>query len=196
MEYSLTWLPDVLNAAGLKVSEYPGRRARGRGDVGTIRGIICHHTAGPGANHGVMPSLNLLVNGRPGDARTPPLSGPLAQLGLARDGTFFVIAAGRANHAGRGEWRDCPTGNSSFIGIEAENSGQAGDPWPDVQTDAYERGVAAILNKIGADAIMCCGHREYALPKGRKTDPSFDMDSFRTAIITFTNPRNMAIPAP
>ena len=182
MEYSLTWLPDVLHAAGLKVSEVPGWRERGRGDVGTIRGVICHHTAGPGASHGVMPSLNLLVKGRPAGPGTTPLAGPLAQLGLARDGTFFVIAAGRANHAGGGQWHDCITGNSSFIGIEAENSGQAGDPWPEVQVDAYERGVAAILEKIGADAVMCCGHKEYALPKGRKNDPNFDMDSFRAKV--------------
>ncbi|HEY0366829.1 MAG TPA: hypothetical protein VGC73_10170 [Pyrinomonadaceae bacterium] len=33
------------------------------------------------------------------------LPGPLAQLGLARDGTFFVIAAGRAIHAGESSFR-------------------------------------------------------------------------------------------
>jgi peptidoglycan hydrolase-like protein with peptidoglycan-binding domain len=26
---------------------------------------------------------------------------------------------------------------------------------------------------------MCCGHKEYRLPKGEKNDPTFDMDEFR-----------------
>jgi peptidoglycan hydrolase-like protein with peptidoglycan-binding domain len=51
-----------------------------------------------------------------------------------------------------------------------------------VQIDAYQRGVAAILEKIGAAAKMCCGHKEYALPSGRKTDPTFQMDPFRTRV--------------
>src|SRR6516225_4069832 len=175
MAFSLTWLAEVLEDAGLKVAEQPGWRTRGRGDVGIIRGVMCHHTAGP--LNGIMPSLGIVTNGR------PDLAGPLAQLCLGRDGTFFVVAAGRANHAGRGNWQGITTGNSSFIGIEAENTGNTAGPqadaWPEVQVDAYRRGVAALLKKIGADAIMCCGHKEYALPTGRKSDPSFDMSDFR-----------------
>jgi peptidoglycan hydrolase-like protein with peptidoglycan-binding domain len=179
MAFSLTWLAEVLEDAGLKVAEQPGWRTRGRGPMGTVKGVICHHTAGPAA--GVMPSLSLVTNGR------ADLPGPLAQLGLGRDGTFFVIAAGRANHAGRGVWKGVTTGNSSFIGIEAENRGTPADPWPEVQMDAYKRGVAAILKKLNADSSMCCGHKEYALPKGRKPDPSFDMDAFRTDVATIMN---------
>src|SRR5215471_6753312 len=62
--------------------------------------------------------------------------------------------------------------------------------------DAYRRGVAAILKKIGADAIMCCGHKEYA--PARKIDPTFDMNDFRqgvTAILTGTSPPLALIPA-
>jgi hypothetical protein len=197
MVYSLTWLPDVLVDAGLKVAENPGWRTFGRGDVGRIRGVICHHTAGPTANHGVMPSLNTLVHGRAATAKAKALSPPLAQLGLARDGTWIVIAAGRANHAGDGNWHGITSGNSSMIGIEAENTGLPNDsPWPDVQIDSYARGVAAILKKIGAGAEMCCGHKEYA--PGRKTDPSFDMDDFRdkvTAIMNGTAVTRPLIPA-
>jgi len=29
---------------------------------------------------------------------------------------------------------------------------------------------------------MCCGHKEYALPRGRKPDPSFDMTAFRAGV--------------
>ena len=174
MAFSLTWLAQVLKAAGLKVAEQPGWENRGRGPMGIVRGIICHHTAGPKA--GIMPSLKVVTEGR------SDLPGPLCQLGLGRDGTWFVVAAGRANHAGGGSWKGITTGNSSFIGIEAENMGTAADPWPAVQMDSYRRGVAAILKKLGADESMCCGHKEYALPKGRKSDPSFDMNEFRKGV--------------
>lgn len=190
MAFSLTWLAQVLKDAGLKVAEQPGWRDRGRGPMGTVRGVMCHHTAGPKA--GIMPSLKVITDGRPG------LAGPLSQLGLGRDGTWFVVAAGRASHAGAGSWKGITAGNSSFIGIEAENMGTAADPWPAVQMDAYRRGVAAILDKLGADVSMCCGHKEYALPRGRKPDPSFDMDDFRkgvAAILDGTAPVPPPIPA-
>ncbi|HJP95522.1 MAG TPA: N-acetylmuramoyl-L-alanine amidase [Pyrinomonadaceae bacterium] len=186
MAFSLTWLPEVLKAAGLKVALEEGWENRGHGDVGQIMGVICHHTAGP--KNGNMPSLETLKNGRKKSPGQKALPGPLAQLGLARDGTFIVIAAGRAIHAGIGEFKGVKTGNSSFIGIEAENTGKPTDlPWPSVQLDAYQRGVAAILKKLGKDETSCCGHKEYALPHGRKVDPSLNMGDFRTAVATILN---------
>jgi N-acetyl-anhydromuramyl-L-alanine amidase AmpD len=142
-----------------------------------------------------MPSLRIVTEGR------SDLPGPLAQLCLGRDGTWFVVAAGRANHAGVGEWQGLTNGNASFIGVEAENTGVAqgpnADPWPDVQIDAYQRGAAAILRRLGADAIMCCGHKEYARPAGRKIDPTFDMGEFRGKvgmILAGTAPPPVLIP--
>jgi N-acetylmuramoyl-L-alanine amidase/Putative peptidoglycan binding domain len=180
MSFSLTWMPDVLLAAGLKVARQPGWESRGRGEMGKIRGVICHHTVG--RKTGNMPSLDGLTRGvTQGNGKF--LAGPLSQLGLGRDGTYYVIAAGRCNHAGEGRWQNVTTGNTSFIGIEAENAGTAADPWPDVQLDAYHRGVAAILKHVGEDAAMCCGHREYALPPGRKSDPhSINMHDFRLKV--------------
>jgi len=195
MTFSLIWLPKVLKDAGLKVAEQPGWQTRGHGDVDDIKGVICHHTAGP--LNGNMPSLGIVTNGR------PDLSGPLSQLCLGRDGTYFVVAAGRAFHAGAGSWQGISSGNSSFIGIEAENSGfvsgpKAEFPWPTIQMDSYVRGCAAILAHIKAEPIMCCGHKEYALPKGRKNDPTFNMDVFRLEvgkIMSGTAPAPDLIPA-
>jgi hypothetical protein len=172
------FLTDVLRAAGCAVFETAGWKTCGRpGAFGPIQGILCHHTAGPLT--GNSPSLETVIHGR------SDLPGPLAHLHLARDGTFTVIAAGRCNHAGQGEWQGLTSGNTSFIGIEAENAGTNVDPWPDVQMEAYARGCAAILNHIDADEIMCAGHKEYALPPGRKIDPSFDMGAFRSKVSTF-----------
>lgn len=177
MAYTMTWLADVLRAAGCAVVEQPNWKSRGVAEMGQVRGILCHHTAGP--LKGNAPSLSLVEHGR------PDLTGPLSQLVLARDGTFYVLAAGKCNHAGAGSWQGITAGNSSFIGIEAENAGTGADPWPAVQIGAYARGCAAILKHVGADVIMCAGHKEYALPKGRKIDPSFDMIAFRERVAAF-----------
>lgn len=197
MTFSLTWLPDVLRAAGLKVSEVDGWQNRGSRDVGKILGVLCHHTAGPGPEKGNYPSFNTIIKGR------SDLPGPLAQLGLGRDGTWIIFSAGRANHAGMGEFKGVVNGNSNFIGIEAENTGLPNDsPWPAVQMDAYQRGVAAILRHIGRGAEFCAGHKEYALDKkgrrGRKSDPDFDMKAFRVAVAAIlggTAPAPVLIPA-
>jgi hypothetical protein len=61
MVMSLTWLPAVLETAGLKVARVDGWESRGRGDVGRILGVICHHTVGP--RQGNMPSLRTLIQG-------------------------------------------------------------------------------------------------------------------------------------
>jgi len=174
MAYSLTWLSQVLQDAGLKVKECDGWQNRGRAEMGQVFGVLCHYTGDP--RKGNMPALDILINGR------PDLPGPLSQLGLGRDGTFYIIAAGKSNHAGKGSWKTLPlnSGNSHLIGIEAENTG-SNDPWPEVQMDAYRRGVAAILLHIKQTDIMwCVGHKEYA--PGRKIDPDFNMDTFRAAV--------------
>lgn len=191
MTFSLIWLPDVLAAAGLKVATVPDWQTRGRAEMGEVLGVLCHHTAGPVS--GNMPSLRTLIDGR------ADLPGPLSQLGLGRDGTYYVVAAGRCNHAGAGSWQGLTQGNTNFIGIEAENTGLAADaPWPSVQIDAYQRGVAAILGHVGRTALFCAGHKEYALPRGRKDDPDFDMSAFRSAVAAIMNgtaPAHDMIPA-
>jgi hypothetical protein len=178
--YSLLWLPQVLRDAGLEVLEHSGWQNRGHGDMAAVQGILCHHTCGP--LHGDLPDVNVLVEGR------PDLGGPLCNLGLGRSGKFYMIAAGKGWHAGRGNWQGVTDGNAHLIGIEAENTGETKGPraerWPDVQMKAYQRGCAAILAHVKAKPIMAAGHKEFALPKGRKDDPSFDMAAFRIEVAT------------
>jgi hypothetical protein len=182
MTYSLTWLPKVLKAAGLNVVEVKGWQDRGRGDVGKIKFVLCHHTATQ--QPGNAPSLWIVRDGR------PDVQGPLSQLVLGRDGTYYVVAAGRANHAGKGVWNKMENvGNGMSIGIEAENNGlsqidpKRGEPWPEKQMVAYAKGVAAILKHLGLGVDGCVAHKEYA--PTRKIDPSFDMNAFRERVRKF-----------
>lgn len=175
MTYQLTWLPSVLADAGLKVSLEPGWETRGHGDMGHVRGVLCHHTACH-RSHIDMPSEHVVTDGR------PDLQGPLCNLLLGREGDYKVIAAGRAWHAGPGHWQGITEGNSEMIGVEAENDG-IGEPWPPVQYEAYAKGCAALLKHIGAKPSMVAAHREYALPKGRKIDPTgIEMIAFRNKV--------------
>lgn len=164
----LTWIPDILRAAGLVVVEYDGWESRTTRPAGLmVQGVVCHHTATKPSTSNVAVA-RLLANGR------PDLKGPLCQLGLDRDGHYWMIAAGRGNHNGYGTW-----GNDS-IGIEAYNDG-VGEPWPDVQLDAYERGCAALLTHVGLTIAECRGHKE--TDPGRKVDPkNIDMDVFRAHV--------------
>lgn len=177
MNFRLAWLASTLRGAGLNVVEEDGWLSRGHGDMGDPRGVLCHHTAGPLT--GDAPSLHVVINGR------PDLAGPLSQLFLSRSGIWHCVAAGKAWHAGAGVWKGVTDGNAHFIGIEAENAGTPADHWPQGQVESYARGVAAILGKIGASSDMCAGHKEYATPPGRKTDPSFDMPAFRAKVQAF-----------
>lgn len=168
----VTWLADVLRAGGCQVVEQPGWELRGLGPMGNVAGVLLHHTAGP-PNATGTPSLGIVLNGR------ADLRGPLSQMYLDRGGVFHVLAAGRCNHAGPGAWHGVTAGNTCLLGIEAENAGTGRDPWPDVQMMAYLKGVFAILKHLGRDSVWAIGHKEWALPHGRKCDPSFDMGDFR-----------------
>jgi hypothetical protein len=195
---NVTWLADVLRNAGLVVEEMEGWKTRGRHSYGgllDVRAISCHHTAGP--KTGDRPSLQVVVNGRPG------LEGPLAQLYLSRAGTWVVVAAGKSNS--NGQVINVDYSNAHTINVEAEAAGtgpkDAPNDWPTVQFTAYAKGVAAIAVHLKLPVSKVVGHKEIAFPKGRKIDPSFDMTVFRALVqryidrmtgVTRGNPR----PAP
>jgi hypothetical protein len=166
-------LADRMRDAGLQVTEVNGWRTRGVPFTERPRVVVGHHTASaPGRD---MPSLHILTAGR------PDLPGPLCQIGLSRSGVVHVIASGKANHAGPGQWRDV-TSSSLTVGIEAENSG-VGEPWPDKQLAAYDLCAAVLLDILEQPASMYAGHREWAVPAGRKIDPhGIDLDQMRGRI--------------
>jgi N-acetylmuramoyl-L-alanine amidase len=168
------WLADAARMTGYPVVEVGGWQQRGHGGMRLIEGVVCHHTA-DGAT-GDYPSLRIVRDGRAG------LAGPLSAYGLGRNGTIFVIAAGESWHAGASAWAGFRDLGDEFIGIEAESVGTRND-WTNEQRDCYPRLVAAILHFMRRGADRCAGHREIALPKGRKIDPAFwDMNDFRRIV--------------
>lgn len=164
------WLPSVLRAAGLRVVEVDGWAIRGK-EMDAIEGIVNHHTASPTAST-LNTNLSVVING---NSIAP---GPIAQVLLWRDGTCYIIASGKANHAGAGgPWGWLPLSppgqlsiaNARTIGIEAVNNG-TGEPWAPAMIDAYLALDAAILKQIGRPASRVLTHHEWA--PTRKIDPA------------------------
>ena len=179
MGYAL-WIADAMRDTGLPVSFIPGWETRGS-QTFNPRGGVVHHD-GYKANVPTSNAVALMVNGR------SDLPGPLCHIWLdddnnntptAGDPAVYVIAAGRAHHAGRGGWNGL-SGNSTVWGIEARSSGGPGDPWSPAMMDAYRRVAAALAHHAGHGSETVCGHREWA--PGRKPDPTFDMSTFRADI--------------
>lgn len=171
------WLPDVLRAAGLVCHVYPGAFERGHGDMGQIWGVMAHHTG----SFGETPR---------GIAEHPTL-GLASQLYLSRDGEYTLCGVGKAWHGGNGSWPGISDVNGTLIGIEAANDGGGSSTkplvhrssWSDAQYDAYTRGVAAILNKLGYGSDRVIGHKEWAGKSQGKWDPGqIDMNIFRADV--------------
>lgn len=163
-------LADRMRAYGLRVVEVDGWPTRGS-DYFAPRGSVNHHTAG--ALAGNAPSLRICIEGRPG------LPGPLCNTLQARDGTIYLIAAGRANHAGTGSWQGL-MGNSTVYGHEIENVGTDVEPLTAEQILIAARVHAAFLHGRPGAAAMVCQHKEWTR---RKIDAhGIDGAAFRTLV--------------
>ena len=160
-----TGIAGRLRDYGVTVVEVDGWQSRGSSSF-TPRGSVNHHTAG-GAN-GATPSLNTCIYGR------PDLSGPLCNVMQSRepnpaDDKAYVIAAGRANHAGDGGWKGL-SGNSSVYGLEIEHTGTS-------SISEERRVIAATIHAALIDGTcgpdMVCQHFEWT---SRKIDLATEVD--------------------
>jgi hypothetical protein len=172
----LTWMADAFRSHGLRVREVKGWKQRGRSGTFAPRGVIFHHTAA-GTGGGNAPSLSICVRGRAG------IPGPLCNVLIGRDGTVFVIAAGRANHAGSGgPFRNIPknSANAFMAGVEVENNG-VGEKWSKQLLATADIVFADLLLGLRRSPAWLIGHKEWA--PGRKIDPAgLDLDDRRQAV--------------
>jgi LysM repeat protein len=128
-DHPLTWMAAAFRKNGLRVKQVKGWKTAGRPYSFAPKGVMFHHTAS-NSRSGAAPALGICVKGRMlPDGRFLP--GPLCNVLIGRDGTVYLLAAGRANHAGYGgPWREIPkdSGNAYTIGVEVENDG-TGEAW-------------------------------------------------------------------
>lgn len=150
---------------------------------------MLHHTVTrPTASDAAVDRVLAVV----GSSKVSP---PLGNISTNRDGSVSIIAAGTANHGGVGKWNGV-SGNRYWVGDEMKNLGTSAEPWPAIQVESALRAAAAILAHIGTDESWLVGHKEYATPLGRKSDPhTLDMDTQRTIVGALLKDPDMKPPA-
>lgn len=167
----LSNLADVLRAGGCNVIEYDGWQSRGRptstGDFDPT-GILCHHTASPDS-WSDQDDINCILGG---NSSAP---GPISQLYQSRHNPWpiYVLAAGRANHGGKGRipGQSCDDMNARLLGIEAGQSGST--RWPDEMIRHYAKVCAALMAGYGWPLEMVLLHSVTGPPCSNfKIDPS------------------------
>lgn len=188
-------LPDLLRAEGLTVVELPGWATRGRpASTGNFQaapggGSLWHHT-GDAAN-GKAYATGILTSGR------SDLPGPLCHLSIDRQGVVYVVAGGRANHAGEAKsvgTMAAGDGNAMYVGIEVQNTGTEG--YGDAQMTAMLlTGKVLHRDVLKTSAEAANGHYETStegkwdpgMPKAKggvafHGEYVLDMDDFRTRL--------------
>jgi hypothetical protein len=167
----------ILRGAGLTFTEEPGWQTSGHGGELAPVGGVWHHTGGLNAQ-------GTVVNGRAG------LAGPLANLYLRRDGSFHIVTAGVAWHAGPGSGiafghvhagvevkgyaidlglvDDYASGNHQLVGIEVEALGNH-SVYPAIQVRSLVTVSAALARELdwteGDPAAHWIHHREWTRRK-------------------------------
>jgi hypothetical protein len=173
-----TNLPRILRSAGIDVVVMDGAETRTSRATGfDVDGVVWHHTATSTAWQDGHVAL-LLRDGR------RDLSGPLSQVGVERDGTWVIVALGRANHNGYGTYVPGWDFGNDSLGLEFYNDGT--EPFTDAQMQSGIAGTRAVLLDKGLPAGNVCGHKES--DPNRKIDPNFDMAVVRRALALPTQP--------
>lgn len=163
-------MADAIRATGVSVMEVAGWQTRGNPTLRPL-GIVHHHDVSHPDREASM--RRLITDGR------SDLLGPLYNVWIDRAGVAWIIASGKANHAGRGGWQGL-AGNSTTIGLCLANNG-TGEPYPPAQMTAWERTTIGLNRLVGVTAEFNCGHKEWA--PTRKIDPAHqNMERFRSTI--------------
>lgn len=149
----------------------PNYSSRNGTDIDTI---VLHHTA---SNNGAG-DISWLRN---------PKSQVSAHYVLDRDGTIYQLVGDekRAWHAGESALHGIPTDvNSRSIGIEIVNDGSGKTPFTDAQYKSLAQLVGYLKQRYDVPMNNIVGHKDVAVPYGRKNDPApnFDWNRLRGAI--------------
>lgn len=175
--------------AGVIVREVPGWEQRGSTFAHVPVGCVDHHDAST-RKSGEWGALGVVTHGY------GKLTGPLSQFVTARClddiPKIAIVAAGRANHAGRGG--PCAMGgrtvgrnqgNGLLYGNEKANDGR-GEPHTAAAHYAADALFAAVLAECRGEGVeRLIGHKEWATPDGRKGDPEYSMDWRRGRVGAF-----------
>lgn len=150
-----TWLPAAFDKWGVRYVKVAGWEDRGRPMASGYfdpNASLTHHTGSTSSATNPAPSLRTLIEGR------SDLSGPLSQVSTDYNGLTYIIAAGRANHAGTAKatmGNPAGDGNAMYLGNEVQTNGT--QTMPKAQYDATVLVAAAIADHFGQTSASKVG---------------------------------------
>lgn len=163
--------PGVFKKPPVTQAPSPNFNERGGKDIDTI---VLHHTA---SNNG--------------KADLAHMRNPAAQVSahymIDKDGKIYQLVndSKRAWHAGNSQLHGVPTDvNGRSIGIEIVNDGSGKTPFTDAQYKSLIQLTGYLKQEYKVPMNNIVGHKDVAVPKGRKNDPAanFDWNRLRTGI--------------
>ncbi len=147
----------------VKSAPSPNFNSRGGTKIDTV---VLHHTA---SNNGAG-DLSWMRNSR---------SGVSAHYMIDKDGTIYQLVGDdkRAWHAGTSQLHGKPTDvNSRSLGIEIVNDGSGKTPFTAAQYAAVNKLVGYLQQRYDIPVRNIVGHKDVAVPRGRKNDPAANFD--------------------
>ncbi|MGO4602356.1 peptidoglycan recognition protein family protein [Terrabacter sp. 2YAF2] len=179
----LDWLADALSEAGLTVHETIGWRSRAQAGPFAPVGVLIHHTEVLATPEAPAPSLAAMI----GVDDAPASRGPRCHVLIDRNAECWVVAGGRAHHAGRARASGpVPEGDADtlFVGVQIEYAATSTEPTQyatSVQKSVAVLAAARIVGALGHDHRYVRAHKETSTT-GR-TDPfNWDMVSIRDSV--------------
>lgn len=186
-----TWLPRVLRSAGINVVCEKGWRRRGLSpSAGPFdpKYVVWHHDASAaGPSPGVV------------DFMLARFETAAAQLWVCMGcggkhpvGTWHVLAAGRAPHAGT--VLPGKPDNYDSLGVETDHT--TGEEWHPELLASLRLGTAAILRHLRRNEQALEFHKTICSPPGRKTDPDgLNLSRERERVVAVMRARVPAVSA-
>lgn len=201
-------LPDLFRKEGLTVVVLDGWEKRGRpsstGEFAPV-GVLNHHTGASAKTWDKAKRLAyakwMALTGR------SDLPAPLCQLALGPDGTVYVSAGGRANHAGTAKKSGSVAagdGNKLYVGMEWMLSGVEVIPPEMYAAGVKVNAVLLRLMKSSVRTISChfqtsvTGKWDIGDPRGVPFGDKrvLDVDKFRAEVQKVLTPPKPPIPSP
>ncbi|HEX8701843.1 MAG TPA: N-acetylmuramoyl-L-alanine amidase [Myxococcaceae bacterium] len=155
--------PGVFKKPPVVQAPSPNSDSRNGADIDAI---VLHHT---GTNNG-KGDLNHMRN---------PAAKVSAHYMIDTDGKIYQLVDDkkRAWHAGPSQLHGKPTDvNGRSIGIEIVNDGSGKTPFTDAQYKALTQLTGFLKQEYKVPMENIVGHKDVAVPKGRKSDPAANFD--------------------
>jgi N-acetylmuramoyl-L-alanine amidase len=182
MRIQFFWLSVLSSLLALTIV-IPNAEARRTGSAGVITKPEVVEMPSPNHNSRNGEAIDTIVLQHTAGGGTAQDTGRYFQNPKSRVSSHYIVGKDgvneqsvadkdRAWHAGKSVFQGRNDVNTFSIGIEIVNRGDGKDPFTDAQYEALGRLVAYLQTRYNIPRNRITGHKDVALPRGRKIDPA------------------------